>query len=854
MRRFVTRHAAVGAVACLVGGMLAVVASATPASAAKALTTPTWSLAHADIFDTGYNQSNTSVITVTDTNGGITIPTIVQAGTSPGTGFTCGAPMTLTATTASCTIEAAPGEGDDSGVVGANGTTNTVELQEVDSSSTYMVNETMIIYPAPACGASGVNPFTGVAGTAGAQISPLDATYSSPLGSPTVAESCYDGASGPPSALLTNVSPSGGTIFLGSNATDAAGGTALTIMAGPGFNWTGGVGSGQADVDTGTAGLSKQVWDTATVTLVTVTGGSNTVSTTATSVPSIFPSTVGVSGISVSGTDIPTGTTVSSGAGTSTLTLSQNATATPTGPETLTFTWASTAASPPSGLLTSASTVATEVAFKSSGDPTNTCPPQQALIDAGMPFCLEEFETTGSGPSATQVALEYAGQNVPTSQAPTVALSSGSGSIGQTITATDSPGGCPEFVGAVGSNPVPASGLFSGTNSCWYGRAGDATPVSVTVGGKPATVTPTPNSTTITNLNIGPTVADPNNALSVVTITGSSVPATLPTNLTGDLVSGQNIPPGTTVTGQGNGTTGYFATVELTLSQPATAASTGETLTFTNNADVSEADYSVGATAPCSTITSEAADCTVTLADVASGNTTVTTSATSAGTADSGTGFPASLSGDTVSGTDIPVGTQVVSVNATGSNSTSTLTLSNAPTATPAAETLTFYSAVLADPQLNASFKIPAGTPTGPQTVDVCEATTPNNGNDWQFGVQWMSPTGSLQYVSGNSGPTEICATRTIDVSLASSSTRTTPASSGVVLGSSNTDSATVTGSVAGIDPTATVNFYECGPTAGPTTCTSGSWTQFDTESLSGSANPDTVTSASFTPTSTGYW
>ncbi|MGO9343109.1 MAG: putative Ig domain-containing protein, partial [Acidimicrobiales bacterium] len=39
-----------------------------------------------------------------------------------------------------------------------------------------------------------------------------------------------------------------------------------------------------------------------------------------------------------------------------------------------------------------------------------------------------------------------------------------------------------------------------------------------------------------------------------------------------------------------------------------------------------------------------------------------------------------------------------------------------------------------------------------------------------------------------------------------------------------------------------------------PTTCTSGSWTQFDTESLSGSANPDTVTSASFTPTSTGYW
>ena len=50
------------------------------------------------------------------------------------------------------------------------------------------------------------------------------------------------------------------------------------------------------------------------------------------------------------------------------------------------------------------------------------------------------------------------------------------------------------------------------------------------------------------------------------------------------------------MTGQGNGTTGNFATVEVTLSNDATATtSTGETLTFTNNADVSEGDYSVGA-------------------------------------------------------------------------------------------------------------------------------------------------------------------------------------------------------------------------------------------------------------------
>ena len=45
----------------------------------------------------------------------------------------------------------------------------------------------------------------------------------------------------------------------------------------------------------------------------------------------------------------------------------------------------------------------------------------------------------------------------------------------------------------------------------------------------------------------------------------------------------------------------------------------------------------------------------------------MSTTASSAGTADSrDSGFPASLAGDSVSGTDIPVGTQVTAVNATG--------------------------------------------------------------------------------------------------------------------------------------------------------------------------------------------
>ncbi len=364
MSRFVTRYAAAGAVFCLAVGMLAAVVPESPALAAGV----TFKLSNQDIFDTGYNQSYTSVLTVTDSNAGPTTPVIQSS--APGIGFSltnCSAP----GATMTCTVTAAPGptDGDDSGVTGATGTSNTVTFAETDNTGTTTSVQTMIIYPAPICGASGVNPFTGVAGTAGAQIAPDDTTY----GSPAVAEACYDGASGPASALLTNVSSAGGTIFMGSNSIDAAGGTALTIMTGPGFNWTSGVGSGQADVDTGTAGLSKQVWD-ATVTLVTVTGGTNTVSTTASSVPATFPSVLGTPGITVTGTDIPANTTVSSGAGTSTLTLSNNASGTPSGAETLTFTWTSTASAPPSGLMASASTVATEAAFKSSGDPAEHVP------------------------------------------------------------------------------------------------------------------------------------------------------------------------------------------------------------------------------------------------------------------------------------------------------------------------------------------------------------------------------------------------------------------------------------------------------------------------------------------------
>ncbi len=75
------------------------------------------------------------------------------------------------------------------------------------------------------------------------------------------------------------------------------------------------------------------------------------------------------------------------------------------------------------------------------------------------------------------------------------------------------------------------------------------------------------------------------------------------------------------------------------------------------------------------------------------------------------------------------------------------------------------------------------------------------------------------------------------------------------MLGAADTDTATVTGNDAGGPPTGTVTFYECGETATPTPCTSQTNEVGSAVTLQ-NATADTAfaESASFTPSSTGYW
>lgn len=87
------------------------------------------------------------------------------------------------------------------------------------------------------------------------------------------------------------------------------------------------------------------------------------------------------------------------------------------------------------------------------------------------------------------------------------------------------------------------------------------------------------------------------------------------------------------------------------------------------------------------------------------------------------------------------------------------------------------------------------------------------------------------------------------------SSTTSAPTSSSIVLGGTNTDGVTVTGTATSGAPTGNVQFYECGPTTTATPCTSTAHAVGSAVSLTlGSGDTSTATSPAFTPTAAGYW
>ena len=86
-------------------------------------------------------------------------------------------------------------------------------------------------------------------------------------------------------------------------------------------------------------------------------------------------------------------------------------------------------------------------------------------------------------------------------------------------------------------------------------------------------------------------------------------------------------------------------------------------------------------------------------------------------------------------------------------------------------------------------------------------------------------------------------------------STSFVPASSSIVLGQSDSGTATITGDATSGSPTGTVTFYECGPTPSPTACTSTADPVGTAVGVTaGAGDTATASSDAVTPTSTGYW
>ncbi len=140
-------------------------------------------------------------------------------------------------------------------------------------------------------------------------------------------------------------------------------------------------------------------------------------------------------------------------------------------------------------------------------------------------------------------------------------------------------------------------------------------------------------------------------------------------------------------------------------------------------------------------------------------------------------------------------------------------------------------------------------SPAGGNTATATSGSfTPTSTGYWCFAGVYS---GDSNYNTSSDTSIDEC----VDVTSASTTTVTSPDTGSIVLGAADTDTATVTGNDAGGPPTGNVTFYECGETATATPCTSQANEVGSAVALQ-NATADTAfaESASFTPTSTGYW
>jgi hypothetical protein len=185
-----------------------------------------------------------------------------------------------------------------------------------------------------------------------------------------------------------------------------------------------------------------------------------------------------------------------------------------------------------------------------------------------------------------------------------------------------------------------------------------------------------------------------------------------------------------------------------------------------------------------------------------------------------------------------------------GNSDTDGVTVTGVDGITPTG-TVTFY---VCGPFTTATACTTAGTKLGTVTLSgsggTANATSPAytplaTGTYCFLGVY----SGDGNYFGGSDGSTtRECFT----VTPPQAGVTTSPGKTSTQLGTTNTDTATVTG-VDGITPTGTVTFYVCGPFTTATACTAAG-TNLGTVTLSGSGGAATAASPAYTPLATGTY
>ncbi|HMK63676.1 MAG TPA: Ig-like domain-containing protein, partial [Acidimicrobiales bacterium] len=167
---------------------------------------------------------------------------------------------------------------------------------------------------------------------------------------------------------------------------------------------------------------------------------------------------------------------------------------------------------------------------------------------------------------------------------------------------------------------------------------------------------------------------------------------------------------------------------------------------------------------------------------------------------------------------------------------------------------VTFYSCgENVDPCTSATWtelnQVTLGTGTGNTNVATSASFTPTSTGTWCFAAVYS---GDSNYTGSSDDSTDEC----YDVSPGSTTNITTPANATINLGQVITDLSTITGNAAGGSPSGSVSFYVCGPYYNtPGSCTSQSDQVGSAVTVSsGSDDTSTATSATFQPTTVGYW